>query len=190
MPFKAGEVTSLPSPMFHALGYLHATIALTLGSTLVLHRKFKPATVLADIPEHNVTAIVVVPVMLSRMLDTLEKKGFLSDARAAQSLVHRRQGKLGAVEVKDMAVQMAKLASRATEFGGKSDDTIAALGAIAQEARAKGGAANASRVPNAPRSPVRRLSSSFAKSCMKPRSSLGPPRYVRVRSDVVPRAIS
>ena len=36
--------------MFHALGYLHATIALTLGSTLVLHRKFKPATVLADIP--------------------------------------------------------------------------------------------------------------------------------------------
>jgi len=48
-------------------------IALTLGSTLVLHRKFKPATVLADIPEHNVTAIVVVPVMLSRMLDTLEK---------------------------------------------------------------------------------------------------------------------
>ena len=50
VPFKAGEVTSLPSPMFHALGYLHATIALTLGSTLVLHRKFKPATVLADIP--------------------------------------------------------------------------------------------------------------------------------------------
>jgi len=30
------RVTSLPSPMFHALGYLHATIAMTLGSTLVL----------------------------------------------------------------------------------------------------------------------------------------------------------
>jgi acyl-CoA synthetase (AMP-forming)/AMP-acid ligase II len=73
VPFKAGEVTSLPSPMFHALGYLHATIALTLGSTLVLHRRFKPATVLDDVPKHNVTAIVVVPVMLSRMLDALEK---------------------------------------------------------------------------------------------------------------------
>ena len=73
VPFKAGEVTSLPSPMFHALGYLHATIALTLGSTLVLHRKFKPVTVLEDIPTHKVTAIVVVPVMLSRMLDALEK---------------------------------------------------------------------------------------------------------------------
>ncbi len=73
VPFKAGEVTSLPSPMFHALGYLHATIALTLGSTLVLHRRFKPAIVLEDVAKHNVTAIVVVPVMLSRMLDALEK---------------------------------------------------------------------------------------------------------------------
>lgn len=73
VPFRAGEVTSLPSPMFHALGYLHATLALTLGSTLVLHRRFNPAAVLEDIPKHRVTAVVVVPVMLSRMLDALEK---------------------------------------------------------------------------------------------------------------------
>jgi fatty-acyl-CoA synthase len=73
VPFKAREVTALPSPMFHALGYLHATIAMTMGSTLVLHRKFKPATVLEDVAKHKVTALVVVPVMLSRMLDALEK---------------------------------------------------------------------------------------------------------------------
>ena len=72
VPFKAGEVTALPSPMFHAVGYLHATIAMTLGSTLVLHRRFKPAVVLSDVATHQVTAIVVVPVMLSRMLDALE----------------------------------------------------------------------------------------------------------------------
>ena len=72
VPFKAGEVTALPSPMFHALGYLHATIAMTLGSTLVLHRRFRPAVVLSDVATHQVTAIVVVPVMLSRMLDALE----------------------------------------------------------------------------------------------------------------------
>jgi fatty-acyl-CoA synthase len=59
--------------MFHALGYLHATLAMTLGSTLVLHRRFNPATVLTDVAKHKVTAIVVVPVMLSRMLDALEK---------------------------------------------------------------------------------------------------------------------
>jgi fatty-acyl-CoA synthase len=73
VPFKAGEVTSLPAPMFHALGFLHATIGAFLGSTLVLHRKFKPPIVLEDIEKHKVTAVVVVPVMLSRMLDVLEK---------------------------------------------------------------------------------------------------------------------
>lgn len=73
VPFKANEITSLPAPMFHALGYLHATIAMFLGSTLVLRRKFKPPLVLEDIEKHKVTAMVVVPVMLSRILDTLEK---------------------------------------------------------------------------------------------------------------------
>lgn len=72
VPFKAGEVTVLPSPMFHAIGYLHATIAATLGSTLVLHRRFKAAAVLDDIAKHQASAVVVVPVMLSRMLDALE----------------------------------------------------------------------------------------------------------------------
>jgi acyl-CoA synthetase (AMP-forming)/AMP-acid ligase II len=73
VPFKSGEVTSLPAPMFHALGYLHATIAMMLGTTLVLRRRFKPPTVLEDIEKHKVTAMVVVPVMLSRILDALEK---------------------------------------------------------------------------------------------------------------------
>src|SRR6201997_5131337 len=73
VPFKAGEVTSLPAPMFHALGYLHGTIAMFLGSTLVLRRKFKPPLVLEDIEKHKVTAMVVVPVMLSRIVDALEK---------------------------------------------------------------------------------------------------------------------
>ena len=73
VPFKANEVTSLPAPMFHALGFLHATIGMFLGSTLVLHGKFKPAQVFEDIEKHKVTAVVVVPVMLARMLDALEK---------------------------------------------------------------------------------------------------------------------
>ncbi|GAS89295.1 long-chain-fatty-acid--CoA ligase FadD2 [Mycolicibacterium brisbanense] len=73
VPFKAGEVTSLPAPMFHALGFLHGTIAMMLGTTLVLRRRFKPATVLADIEKYKVTAMVVVPVMLSRILDALDQ---------------------------------------------------------------------------------------------------------------------
>jgi fatty-acyl-CoA synthase len=72
VPFKSGEVTSLPSPMFHALGYLHATLAGSLGSTLILRRRFRPMTVIEDIETHRATALVVVPVMLSRMLDALD----------------------------------------------------------------------------------------------------------------------
>lgn len=86
VPFRAGEVTSLPAPMFHALGFLHGTIAMTLGTTLVLRRRFKPATVLADIEKYRVTAVVVVPVMLSRILDTLDQtspKPDLSSLRIA-----------------------------------------------------------------------------------------------------------
>ncbi|CAM4382694.1 Long-chain-fatty-acid--CoA ligase [Mycobacterium basiliense] len=73
VPFKANEVTSLPAPMFHALGYLHATLAMFLGSTLVLRRKFKPPLILEDIETYRATSMVVVPVMLSRILDTVEK---------------------------------------------------------------------------------------------------------------------
>ncbi|OAN38928.1 long-chain-fatty-acid--CoA ligase FadD2 [Mycolicibacterium iranicum] len=108
VPFKAGEVTSLPAPMFHALGFLHGTIAMMLGSTLVLRRRFKPATVLADIEKHKATAIVVVPVMLSRMLDELDKTSpkpnlsslrivFVSGSQLGAELATRALKELGPV---------------------------------------------------------------------------------------------
>jgi len=84
VPFRSGEVTSLPAPMFHALGFLHSTIAMMLGTTLVLRRRFKPAMVLEDIEKHKATAMVVVPVMLSRLLDAfdgMERKPDLSSLR-------------------------------------------------------------------------------------------------------------
>ncbi|OBI84022.1 long-chain-fatty-acid--CoA ligase FadD2 [Mycobacterium sp. E740] len=108
VPFKGGEITSLPAPMFHALGFLHATIAMMLGTTLVLRRKFKPATVLEDIEKHKVTAVVVVPVMLSRMLaalDDMERKPdlsslrivFVSGSQLGAELAQRALEKLGPV---------------------------------------------------------------------------------------------
>ncbi len=108
VPFKSGEVTSLPAPMFHALGYLHATIAMMLGSTLVLRRRFKPPIVLEDIEKHRATAIVVVPVMLSRMLDALEgmerkpdlsslRIVFVSGSQLGAELANRALKELGPV---------------------------------------------------------------------------------------------
>ena len=105
VPFKSGEVTSLPAPMFHALGYLHATIAMMLGSTLVLRRKFKPANVLADIEKHGVTALIVVPVMLSRILDEVEKtspKPDLSSLRIVFVSGSQLGGELATRALKDL----------------------------------------------------------------------------------------
>lgn len=53
------------------------------------------------------------------------------------------QGKLGAVEIRDLATQMPKLVASAGMFGGKVEDNIAVLGALAQEARQRGGATSA-----------------------------------------------
>jgi fatty-acyl-CoA synthase len=105
VPFKSGEVTSLPAPMFHALGFLHATIAMMLGSTLVLRRRFKPANVLADIEKDGVTAMVVVPVMLSRILDELEKtspKPNLSSLRIVFVSGSQLGGELATRALKDL----------------------------------------------------------------------------------------
>jgi hypothetical protein len=52
------------------------------------------------------------------------------------------QGKEGAVEIKDLATQMAKVGAAAGQFTGSSADNIAKMGAITQAARAKGGAAS------------------------------------------------
>lgn len=49
------------------------------------------------------------------------------------------QGKVGAIEIKDLANQMAGLAAVAGSFSGDKATTLAELGAIAQESRSRGG---------------------------------------------------
>lgn len=56
-----------------------------------------------------------------------------------------REGKLGAVEISDLASQMAKVASSAGQIEGDRAKNITMLTAFAQEARAKGGAASSSQ---------------------------------------------
>lgn len=50
------------------------------------------------------------------------------------------QGKLGAVEIRQMASQMAKLAANAGQIEGDTAQNVVLLGAFAQEARQRGGA--------------------------------------------------
>jgi fatty-acyl-CoA synthase len=69
VPFKAGEVTELCAPMFHALGFAQAMVGIGLGSTLVVRRRFDPEETLDSLADHGASAMVVVPVMLARMLE-------------------------------------------------------------------------------------------------------------------------
>jgi len=69
IPLRAREKTLIASPLFHSWGYGHFTLGLALSSTLVLHRRFDPETVLASIERDRVNALVLVPLMLQRMLD-------------------------------------------------------------------------------------------------------------------------
>jgi hypothetical protein len=59
------------------------------------------------------------------------------------------QGKLGAVEIKDLAAQMAKVATVAGRFEGSRAENIAILGSMAQEAKLRGGAASATQATTA-----------------------------------------
>lgn len=55
------------------------------------------------------------------------------------------QGKVGAVEIKDLAAQMAKLAAASGQFAGKREDLLAFVGVMAQESRKAGGSASATQ---------------------------------------------
>jgi fatty-acyl-CoA synthase len=74
VPFRAREVTELCVPMFHALGFMQAMIGVGLGSTLVVRKRYDPEITLESLEEHRASAMVMVPVMLSRLLDLVEEK--------------------------------------------------------------------------------------------------------------------
>ena len=69
IPLRAGERTVIAAPLFHSWGFAHFLLGMTLGSTLVLRRRFDSEATLAAIAEHRATALVVVPVMLQRILE-------------------------------------------------------------------------------------------------------------------------
>ena len=73
VPFRARETTELCVPMFHALGFMQAVVGIGLGSTLVVRRRFDPEETLKSLEEHRASAMVVVPVMLSRLVQLGEE---------------------------------------------------------------------------------------------------------------------
>ena len=68
MPFRSGGRTYIVAPLFHTWGWAHLNLAMLLGSTLVLRRKFDPADCLETIEKYDVDALIVIPVMMQRIL--------------------------------------------------------------------------------------------------------------------------
>jgi len=69
VPYRPREVTELSVPMFHALGLTQAMVAVGLGSTLIVRRRFDPEATVESTARYGATAVVLVPVMLRRILD-------------------------------------------------------------------------------------------------------------------------
>lgn len=69
IPLRAEEPWMVAAPMFHSWGFAHFTLGMALGAQLVLRRKFDPEGTLSAIAQHECTTLVVVPVMLSRILE-------------------------------------------------------------------------------------------------------------------------
>jgi fatty-acyl-CoA synthase len=68
LPLKAGWRTHIAAPLFHTWGWSHFALAMLLGSTMVLRRRFDPEDCLRTVAEHECDSLVVIPVMLQRIL--------------------------------------------------------------------------------------------------------------------------
>ena len=69
VPFRARETTVIGAPMFHAFGFAGMALALALGSTIVVHRRFDPRATLDALADNDASAMVLVPVMLQRIME-------------------------------------------------------------------------------------------------------------------------
>ena len=69
IPLRARERTLIAAPMFHSWGLAHFALGMGLSSTLVLRRRFDPEEDAAGDRRAPLTALIVVPVMLQRMLE-------------------------------------------------------------------------------------------------------------------------
>jgi fatty-acyl-CoA synthase len=69
VPLRTREATFIASPIFHAIGYLHLVLGLSLGSKLVMRRRFEPEHTIRAVAMHRCTTLVLVPTLLQRILE-------------------------------------------------------------------------------------------------------------------------
>jgi acyl-CoA synthetase (AMP-forming)/AMP-acid ligase II len=77
LPLKSSWRSHIAAPLFHTWGWAHFALAMLLGSTIVLRRKFDPESCLRTLVDEDCDSLVVIPVMLQRIMqlpkETLDK---------------------------------------------------------------------------------------------------------------------
>ncbi|MCR6032742.1 AMP-binding protein [Nocardioides sp. zg-579] len=68
MPLRHGWRTHIAAPLFHTWGFAHMALAMLLGSTIVLKRRFDPEDCLRTVEEERCDSLAVIPVFLQRIL--------------------------------------------------------------------------------------------------------------------------
>jgi acyl-CoA synthetase (AMP-forming)/AMP-acid ligase II len=74
MPLKTGGTCLIAAPLFHTWGWAHLNLAMLLGSTMVLRRKFDPADCLETVEKYQCDSLIVIPVMMQRILKLPEEE--------------------------------------------------------------------------------------------------------------------
>ncbi len=65
---RDGDVSVVAPPFFHALGFAMLLTSLSVGGTIVSHRRFDAEQMLDDIEARQATVLTAVPLMLQRLL--------------------------------------------------------------------------------------------------------------------------
>jgi fatty-acyl-CoA synthase len=106
IPLRSGRTVLLAAPAFHAWGLLSSMLALGLGNTILITRRFDPELTVASLEEHGCDALITVPILLSRLL-----------AAAADEIGSRDLSALRIVAVSGSALS-AELATRTMDLLG------------------------------------------------------------------------
>ena len=75
LPLKTRWTTHIAAPLFHTWGWAHFQLSMLLGSTMILTRRFEPDRCMELVAEHCCKSLVVIPVMLSRILEAVGPDG-------------------------------------------------------------------------------------------------------------------
>jgi fatty-acyl-CoA synthase len=108
VPFRSGDRHAICAPIFHALGFSQMILAVSLGATLVITRRFEPRECLESWEQNRVTTAIMVPVMLQRIMACPEEEFtsrdlsalkiiFVSGSALGSDLAQRTLARLGPV---------------------------------------------------------------------------------------------